>query len=117
MTEEIIKVLDELKKLAPQFEEIAEHTVAYKLWTGVFVLTVAGAVFCVCCVLIRRALKKKDPEYGWLYDDLSLGVFIASLSVGFVMFILIIVNAIAVIKCLISPELVVFETVSRLVLK
>jgi hypothetical protein len=37
--------------------------------------------------------------------------------VGFVMLICIIVSVIAVMKCLIAPELVVFETVSRLVLK
>jgi hypothetical protein len=117
MTEEIIKVLDELKKLAPQFEEISEHTVAYKLWTGVLGLAVFGTVFCVCCVLIRWALKKRDSDGSWPYDDFPFGVFVVSLVVGFVMLICIIVSVIAVMKCLIAPELVVFETVSGLVLK
>ena len=128
MSEEIIKVLDELGKrfgividwsnqnIIPYLQELFKRFICYRNITACIWILISIAMTISGVGMIRSLNEwRKSDDYGDYYDDMlvELGyifsVFIIALGIG-----LIIGNMFGIIKNICMPEMVVYEYITNI---
>ena len=128
MSEEIIKVLDELGKrfgividwsnqnIIPYLQELLKRFICYRNITACVWIIISIAITISGVVMIRSLNRwRKSDDYGDYDDDMLVGlgyifsVFIIALGIG-----LIIVNVFGIIKNVCMPEMAIYEYIKKI---
>ena len=128
MSEEIIKVLDELGKrfgividwsnqnIIPYLQELLKRFICYKYITACVWIIISIAITISGVVMIRSLNRwRKSDDYGDYDDDMLVGlgyifsVFIIALGIG-----LIIGNMFGIIKNVCMPEMAIYEYITNI---
>lgn len=128
MSEEIIKVLDELGKrfgividwsnqnIIPYLQELLKRFICYRNITACVWIIISIAITISGVVMIRSLNRwRKSDDYGDYYDDMLVGlgyifsVFIIALGIG-----LIIGNMFGIIKNVCMPEMAIYEYITNI---
>ena len=128
MSEEIIKVLDELGKrfgividwsnqnIIPYLQELLKRFICYRNITACVWIILSIAMTISGVVMIRSLNRwRKSDDYGDYDDDMLVGlgyifsVFIVALGIG-----LIIGNMFEIIKNVCMPEMVIYEYITNI---
>ena len=128
MSEEIIKVLDELCKrfgiaidwtsenVLPYAEELAKKFVNYELATSILWIVFWMVMFAIALVAAVKTTKLAIED-GWIDEGKALlSAFCVALAIGFGITtgVVFINNGIDIVTCLTFPEKAIFEYVSTL---
>lgn len=128
MSEEIIKVLDELGKrfgividwsnqnIIPYLQELLKRFICYRNITACVWIIISIAITISGVVMIRSLNRwRKSDDYGDYDDDMLVGlgyifsVFIIALGIG-----LIIGNMFGIIKNVCMPEMAIYEYITNI---
>jgi len=125
MSNEIIKVLDELakrfglaidwtqKNIMPYITDLNNRVVNYSLTTSILWLIFLGIIGFIAYKMLIKAIKSKRDMYGDI--KIEYGMLGAFSGVGIaVSCLLIIINLINIIKCILLPELIILNILKSL---
>ena len=128
MSEEIIKVLDELGKrfgividwsnqnIIPYLQELFKRFICYRNITACVWIIISIAITISGVVMLRSLNKwRKSDDYGDYDDDMLVGLgYIFSISIIALGIGLIIGNMFGIIKNICMPEMVVYEYIKNI---
>ena len=128
MSEEIIKVLDELGKrfgiaidwtsenVLPYAEELAKKFVNYEVATSILWVVFVMIAFAISLPIAIKMYKKADDD-GWYSEGLcvlTVLCILVSIALGITAFVLFINQGIDIVTCLTFPEKAIFEYLSTI---